>query len=295
MNLDHELVEQLRRVLTSVEQILPRPVAPIDWQNCFAANWRRHSFAGYLEPMQAVDDIGLDELLGIDAQKEVVEDNTLQFLRGYPANNTLLWGSRGTGKSSLVRALLNRYAEEGLRIIQVDKDDLPSLPDIFSIIGDQPYRFIVFCDDLSFESGEKSYKVLKSALDGSVYAAPPNTLIYVTSNRRYLVPEYDTDNLGSKLVNNEVHFGEGVEEKISLSDRFGLWVAFHVFTQEQYLDVVRQCVVNLGRRHGIEPPWSRELEQAAIAWSHDKSKRCGRTAFQFARRWVGQLLLSEEK
>ncbi len=295
MNLDHELVEQLRRVLTSAEQILPRPVAPIDWQNCAAANWRRHSFAGYLEPMQTVDDIGLDELLGIDAQKKVVEDNTLQFLRGYPANNTLLWGSRGTGKSSLVRALLNRYAEGGLRIIQVDKDDLTSLPDIFSIIGDQPYRFIVFCDDLSFESGEKSYKVLKSALDGSVYAAPPNTLIYVTSNRRYLVPEYDTDNLGSKLVNNEVHFGEGVEEKISLSDRFGLWVAFHVFTQDQYLDVVRQCVANLGRRHGIELPWSRDLEQAAIAWSHDKSKRCGRTAFQFARRWVGQSLLSAEK
>ncbi len=295
MNLDHELVEQLRRVLTSAEQVLPRPVAPIDWQNCCAANWRRHSFAGYLEPMQTVDDIGLDELLGIDAQKKVVEDNTLQFLRGYPANNTLLWGSRGTGKSSLVRALLNRYAEEGLRIIQVDKDDLPSLPDIFSIIGDQPYRFIVFCDDLSFESGEKSYKVLKSALDGSVYAAPPNTLIYVTSNRRYLVPEYDTDNLGSKLVNNEVHFGEGVEEKISLSDRFGLWVAFHVFTQNQYLDVVRQCVANLGRRHGIELPWSRDLAQAAVAWSHDKSKRCGRTAFQFARRWVGQSLLSAEK
>ncbi|WP_305043188.1 ATP-binding protein [Geoalkalibacter sp.] len=294
MNLDPELVDQLRRVLTSVEQILPRPVPPIDWGRCVAANWRRHSFAGYLEPMQAVDDITLEELLGIDKQKQIVEENTRQFLRGFPANNILLWGSRGTGKSSLVRALLNRYAEAGLRIVQVDKDDLTSLPDIFCAIDQQPYRFIVFCDDLSFESGEKSYKVLKSALDGSVYAAPANTLIYVTSNRRYLVPEYATDNLGAKLVNNEVHYGEGVEEKISLSDRFGLWVAFHVFSQDQYLHVVRQCVETLARRHAIAVAWSKELEQAAIAWSHEKSKRCGRTAFQFARRWVGRALLEAE-
>lgn len=295
MNLDPELIEQLRRVLSSAEQILPRPVAPIDWTQCCAANWRRHSFSGYLEPMQALDDIALQDLLGIDQQKQAVEDNTRQFLKGYPANNILLWGSRGTGKSSLVRALLNRYAAAGLRIIQVDKDDLPSLPDIFSAIEALPYRFILFCDDLSFESGEKSYKVLKSALDGSVYAAPANTLIYVTSNRRYLVPEYETDNLGAKLVNNEVHHGEGVEEKISLADRFGLWVAFHVFSQEQYLRVVRQCLDNLGRRHEITLPWNAALEKAAIAWSHEKSKRCGRTAFQFARRWVGQELLVRER
>lgn len=294
MNLDPELIEQLRRVLSSVEQILPRPVAPIDWTQCLAANWRRHSFSGYLEPMHTPDDIDLDDLLGIDRQKQVVEDNTRQFLKGYPANNILLWGSRGTGKSSLVRALLNRYANSGLRIVQVDKDDLPSLPDIFSTIEGLPYRFILFCDDLSFESGEKSYKVLKSALDGSVYAAPANTLIYVTSNRRYLVPEYETDNLGAKLVNNEVHHGEGVEEKISLADRFGLWVAFHVFTQDQYLRVVRQCLDNLGRRHEIRLSWNTDLEKAAIAWSHEKSKRCGRTAFQYARRAVGQALLDRE-
>ncbi|WP_442900402.1 ATP-binding protein [Geoalkalibacter sp.] len=294
MTLDAELIEQLRRVLTSVEQILPRPVAPVDWRSCPAANWRRHSFAGYLEPMQAVDDIALEELLGIDKQKQIVEENTRQFLGGYPANNILLWGSRGTGKSSLVRALLNRYSGEGLRIVQVDKDDLTSLPDIFCAIDRQPYRFIVFCDDLSFESGEKSYKVLKSALDGSVYAAPANTLIYVTSNRRYLVPEYATDNLGAKLVNNEVHYGEGVEEKISLSDRFGLWVAFHVFSQDQYLHVVRQCVEILARRHDIALAWTGELEQAAVAWSHEKSKRCGRTALQFARRWVGRALLETQ-
>jgi predicted AAA+ superfamily ATPase len=295
MNLDTQLIEQLRRVLTAAEQILPRPVAAIDWTRCAAANWRRHALTGYLEPLPAIDSIQLDELLGIDQQKKMVEENTRQFLSGYPANNILLWGSRGTGKSSLIRALLNRYADQGLRIIQVDKDDLPSLPDIFNEIKDHPYRFIVFCDDLSFESGEKSYKVLKSALDGSVYAAPSNTLIYVTSNRRYLVPEYATDNLGAKMVNNEVHHGEGVEEKISLSDRFGLWVAFHVFSQEQYLHVVHQCLEILCREHRISVDWGRDVEQAAIAWSHEKSKRCGRTALQFARRWVGRALLAQEQ
>lgn len=293
MTLDTELIAQLRRVLAAAEQVLPRPVPPIDWSRCLAANWRQHSLNGTLDPLPSVDSIRLDDLLGIDAQKQAVEENTRQFLRGFPANNVLLWGSRGTGKSSVVRALLNRYAEDGLRIIQVDKDDLVSLPDIFPLIANEPFRFLIFCDDLSFEAGEKSYKVLKSALDGSVYAAPANALIYVTSNRRYLIPEYATDNLGSKLVNNEVHHGEGVEEKISLSDRFGLWVAFHVFSQDQYLLVVRQCLEQLGREHGLCLRWTAEAEAEAIAWSHEKSKRCGRTALQFARRWVGRALLGQ--
>jgi predicted AAA+ superfamily ATPase len=209
-----------------------------------------------------------------------------------PANNLLLWGSRGTGKSSLIRALLNRYAGHGLRIVQIDKDDLPSLPDIFQQIEAQPFRFVIFCDDLSFEPGERSYKMLKSALDGSVYAAPANSLIYVTSNRRHLLPEYQTDNLGAKMVNNEIHHGEGVEEKISLSDRFGLWVAFHVFSQEHFLEVVRSCINKLAAEHATEIRWERDIEQAAIAWSHEKSKRCGRTALQFAKYWVGRQLLT---
>ena len=291
MNLDADLIDQLRRVLTSVEQILPKPVLPIDWALCPAANWRRHSLAGYLEPLPATDTIRLEDLLGIDEQKRIIEENTRQFLRGYPANNILLWGSRGTGKSSVVRALLNSYAPEGLRIIQVDKDDIPSLPDIFSQITGLPYRFIIFCDDLSFDTGEKSYKILKSALDGSVYSAPANTLIYVTSNRRHLLPEYMTDNLGAKMVNNEIHHGEAVEEKISLSDRFGLWVAFYVFSQDQYLQVVRRCINKLAEENGITLPWNRQTEEAAVAWSHEKSKRCGRTALQFARRWVGRAML----
>lgn len=294
MPFDQNLIEQLRRVLSAAEQILPLPIPNIDWTNCLAANWRCHSLAGHLEPMAAIDRVELDNLLGIDQQKQLIEENTRQFLSGYPANNILLWGSRGTGKSSVVRALLNRFARKGLRIIQIDKDDIPSLPDIFARIRQQPYHFILFCDDLSFDPGEKSYKVLKSALDGSVYAAPPNTLIYVTSNRRYLLPEYETDNLGAKMVNNEVHHGEGVEEKISLSDRFGLWIAFHVFSQDQYLEVVKQCIGGFSEENAIHLPWSKEIEQAAIAWSHEKSKRCGRTAQQFAKFWVGKQLLARE-
>ncbi len=293
MPFDPQLIDQLRRVLASVEQILPKPVPAIDWTTTHAASWRRHSLAGTLEATENLEPITLDELLGIDQQKAVVGANTRQFLQGLPANNVLLWGSRGTGKSSLIRAILNAYAPAGLRIIQIDKDDLPSLPDIFQQIRDLPYRFLLFCDDLSFEPGEKSYKMLKSALDGSVYAAPPNTLIYVTSNRRYLLPEYATDNLGAKMVNNEVHHGEGVEEKISLSDRFGLWVAFHAFSQDQYLTVVRQSLEQLATQNGAVIPWNDDLQRAAIAWSHEKTKRCGRTALQFAKYWVGQALLGE--
>ena len=291
MNMKPEVVAQLERVLASLEQLLPEAVGPIDWKACHAANWRRHSFSGYLEAVETISDTRLGDLLGIDEQKAVVEENTRQFIKGFPANNVLLWGSRGTGKSSLVRALLNEYAGQGLRVIQVEKEDLIHLPDIFAAIKGQPYKFILLCDDLSFEHGELTYKMLKSALDGSVYAAPKNVLIYVTSNRRYLLPEYPTDNLGSKLVNNEVHHGEGVEEKISLSDRFGLWVAFHVFSQDHYLRVVQQCIETLCREQGIGTCWSEEASRAALLWSHEKSKRCGRTALQFARHWVGRNLL----
>ncbi len=295
MPLDSHVVAQLSRVLASLEQLLPKAVPAIDWSLCPAANWRKHSLSGYLEPMMANDGVDLDGLLGIDAQKEVVEENTRQFLAGHPCNNILLWGSRGTGKSSLVRALLNHYAPQGLRVIQVDKEDLIHLPDIFSLIAPCPYKFIIFCDDLSFEEGEKSYKVLKSALDGSVYAAPANTLIYVTSNRRHLLPEYKSDNFGSYMKGGEIHHGETVEEKISLSDRFGLWVAFSPFSQEHYLKVVRHCITMLAEESATDIPWSREAEIAALAWSHDKSKSCGRTALQFAKNWVGQRLLHGQK
>ncbi len=288
---DEDLKGQLRRVLASVEQLLPKAVGEVDWGGIIAANWRRHSFAGYLEPVEEVDPVRLDDLLGIDKQKQILDENTRQFVNGYPSNNVLLWGTRGTGKSTLVRALLNTYADRGLRVIQVDKDDLVYLPDIFSAIKGQDYRFIILCDDLSFEAGESSYKMLKSALDGSVYAAPQNVRFYVTSNRRYLLPEYETDNLGFKMVNNELHAGEGVEEKSSLADRFGLWVPFHLFSQDQYFDLVKQITSRLAAESGISVEWNQALRDAALRWSHDKSKRCGRTALQFSRYWVGQQLL----
>ncbi len=291
MPIDPDVQDQLRRVLASLEMLLPKPVAKVDWRRCHAASWRRHSFAGYLEPVSSIEGIQLADLLGIDEQKRVVERNTRQFLAGLPANNVLLWGSRGTGKSSLVRALLGTYAAQGLRVLQVDKDDLVHLPAIVDEIRDEPHRFILFSDDVSFEIGESSYKMLKSALDGSVYAPPGNALIYVTSNRRHMLPEFETDNLGAMLVKNEIHHGEAVEEKISLSGRFGIWVGFHAFSQEQYLAVVRQWIGKLCERSGAAVAWTKEAEDAAVAWSHQKGDRSGRIAYQFANHWVGSTLL----
>ncbi|BCR03852.1 ATPase [Desulfuromonas versatilis] len=294
MNLKPEVVARLERVLSSVEMLLPKAVKPVDWASCHAANWRRHSFSGYLEPVKVTDTTSLEELLGVEEQKAIMTSNTRQFLAGLPANNALLWGSRGTGKSSLVKALLNKYADKGLRVIQVEKEDLIYLSEIFSAVENEPYRFILLCDDLTFEVGELSYKMLKSALDGSVYSAPENVLIYVTSNRRHLLPEYESDHLGGKFVKGELQQSEAMEEKVSLSDRFGLWVPFHVFTQDRYVDAVRLCIERESRQRKVEIPWSRELEQEAIKWSHDKSKRCGRTAFQFSKNYVGRYLLGKQ-
>jgi len=291
LTLDKDMVEQLRRVLDAVEQILPKPVPDMDWSVNHAANWRRRAGSGYLDPVPEIEKMHLDDLLGIDEQKRVVEQNTRQFLAGYPANNVLLWGTRGTGKSSLVRALLHSYAPEGLRVVQVDKDDLVHLPDIVDHIKRQPYRFILFSDDVSFETGESSYKMLKSALDGSVYAPPENALIYVTSNRRHLLPEYESDNRGAMLVNNEIHHGEAVEEKISLSGRFGLWVGFHPFKQEQFLDVCRQWVARMSEQHGLEDTWDEDARTAAILWCRQKGDNSGRIALQFANHWVGTCMM----
>ena len=290
-NLKPEVVAQLERVLGSVEMLLPKAVAPIDWEHCPAANWRRHSFSGYLEPVRVTDTTTLKELLGVEEQKEVMISNTRQFLAGLPANNALLWGSRGSGKSSLVKALLNEFAPQGLRFIQVEKEDLIYLSEIFTAVENQPYRFILLCDDLTFEVGELSYKMLKSALDGSVYSAPENVLIYVTSNRRHLLPEYESDHLGGKFVKGEMQQSEAMEEKVSLSDRFGIWVAFYAFSQDRYLDAVRLNVEKECTLRKVQIPWSGDIEREAIQWSHDKSKRCGRTAYQFAKNWVGRYLL----
>jgi predicted AAA+ superfamily ATPase len=291
MNLKPEVVAQLERVLSSVEMLLPTAIKQVDWSTCHAANWRRHSFSGYLEQVKVTDNIALDDLLGVDEQKKIMVDNTRQFLQGLPANNALLWGSRGTGKSSIVKALLNKYGSQGLRIIQVEKEDLIYIPDIFAAIEDQPYRFIMLCDDLTFEIGELTYKMLKSALDGSVYSAPENVLIYVTSNRRYLLPEYESDHIGGKYVKGELQQSEIQEEKSSLSDRFGLWVPFHVFSQERYLEAVKLCIEQWSVQFQQEIPWSDDLERTALKWANEKTKRCGRTAYQFSKNWVGKYLL----
>jgi uncharacterized protein len=293
--MDPALREQLKRVLDSIESLMPQRAGKIDWKECHAANWRRRSFAGFLDPVPEIEGIHLDDLLGIEKQKQILVQNTEQFLNKYPANNVLLWGTRGTGKSSVVRALLNRYAPEGLRIIQVDKDDLVHLPDIVDSIKQEPYRFIIFSDDVSFEVGEVGYKMLKSALDGSVYAPPENTRIYVTSNRRHLLPEYETDNRGAMLVDNEIHHGEAVEEKISLSGRFGLWIGFHPFSQDQYVEVVRQWVMKLSLQCNVAPVWDDNGEKAAIEWAYSKGDNSGRIAYQFATDWVGTTLLRQRK
>jgi len=295
VSLDPELTERLKRVLAQLEPLLPRPARKIDWATCHAANWHRSAFAGTLEPVPGVETMHLDDLLGIEPQKRAVEENTRQFLAGLPANNALLWGTRGTGKSSLVRALLHAHADRGLRIIQVDKDDLVSLPAIAEEVKAQPYRFIVFSDDLSFESGDPSYKVLKSALDGAVYALPENVLIYVTSNRRHLVPEYESDNRGAMMVEGEIHQGEAVEEKMSLSGRFGLWVAFHPFSQDLYVDVVRRWAEKLAAQTGERVTWTKAAEQEAILWSQRKGDRSGRIAYQFACDWVGRTVMERRR
>jgi uncharacterized protein len=290
-NLKPDVVARLERVLSSVEMLLPRAIAPVDWSVCHAANWRRHSFSGYLEAIRVTDTTTLDELLGVEEQKEVMLHNTRQFLMGLPCNNALLWGSRGAGKSSMVKALMNEFAPKGLRVIQIEKEDLIYLSEIFNAVENEPYRFILLCDDLTFEVGELSYKMLKSALDGSVYSPPENVLIYVTSNRRHLLPEYETDHLGGKFVRGELQQSEALEEKVSLSDRFGLWVAFYAFSQDRYIDAVRLSIAREARERKVEIAWTKEIEREAIQWSHDKSKRCGRTAYQFSKNYVGRFLL----
>lgn len=244
----------------------------IDWHLFHAAIWRQHQT--YLRPVKQIDGIRLDELLSIDRQKQLLLANTERFLQGKPANNALLWGARGTGKSSLIKAVFNAYRDQGLRLVEVDKQDLLNLPEIVDEIREQDFRFIIYCDDLSFEAGDGHYKALKSVLDGSIELPPDNVLIYATSNRRHLLPERMADNLDSRVVDGEVHYADAIEEKISLSDRFGLWLSFYPQPQEAYLDMVD--------RHFADFSGDREaLHQAALAFAHGKAAKNGRTAKQF--------------
>lgn len=280
------LVERAEQLIARIESVLPQPLGAPDWSASIAWRYRKRSSGhGTLEPVRHVGAMRLEDLKEIDPQKEKIERNTQQFVQGKPANNVLLTGARGTGKSSLIKACLNAYAAEGLRLIEVDKADLTDLPDIVDVVSDRPEKFIVFCDDLSFEDGEPGYKALKSILDGSVAAATPNVLIYATSNRRHLLPEYMADNLTyTHTEDGEVHPGEVVEEKISLSERFGLWVSFYPFSQQEYLTIVAQWLSSFG----VSAQAIEEARPEALVWALERGSRSGRVAYQFARDYAGR-------
>lgn len=280
------LIERAEQLMVRIESILPRPLAPPDWQASIAYRYRKRSSGhGVLEPVRHVGAMALSDLKEIDGQKEKIQRNTLQFVEEKPANNVLLTGARGTGKSSLIRACLHAYAPQGLRLIEVDKADLTDLPDIVDVVSGRSEKFIIFCDDLSFEDGEPGYKALKSILDGSISATASNVLIYATSNRRHLMPEYMKENLSyTHTDDGEVHPGEVVEEKISLSERFGLWVSFYPFSQNEYLTIVAQWLSSFGV--GAKDVAAAKAE--ALVWALERGSRSGRVAYQFARDYAGR-------
>ena len=282
-----QLLEKVSQLVDRIESVLPQPLSAPDWSQAVAWRYRKRSSGhGVLEPVRHVAALSLDELKEIDDQKEKMQRNIEQFVQGRPANNVLLTGARGTGKSSLIKASLNQFAPQGLRLIEVDKDDLTDLPDIIEVVANRPEKFMVYCDDLSFEDGEPGYKALKSILDGSVAAATPNVLVCATSNRRHLLPEYMSENLTYKHTpDGEVHPGEGVEEKISLSERFGLWISFYPFSQDEYLTIANQWLGALG----ASPAQIEEARPAALLWALERGSRSGRVAYQFARDYMGRL------
>ena len=288
--LDNFLV-RAEQLLVRLEPLLPQVHPTLDWQTCVAARWCREGRSGYLQPLQVDLQLRLSDLLGIDRQCEQLQRNTQQFVAGMPANHALLWGARGTGKSSLVRALLAEHAPRGLRLIEIERDHLRDLPRVVTLLGHLPQRFILFCDDLSFSAGEDDYRVLKSVLDGSLEAAPDNVLLYATSNRRHLLPEPQSDNENWQRVDGELHPNEAVEDKIALSDRFGLWLSFYPFSQEHFLQVVQHWISVQAEASGLHWQWDETLEKAAISWALSRGNRNGRCAYQFARNWVGQQLL----
>ena len=279
-----DLLSRAERVLERLESLLPGPAAAPDWDAAVAFRWQRRHGRAALTPVRMRHRIRLEDLQDIDEQKARIDRNTRQFLAGRRANNVLLTGARGTGKSSLIKALLNEYSAQGLRLIEVDKTDLVDLPEIVEMVGARPERFILFCDDLPFEEGEDAYKALKSVLDGSVAAMSDNVLIYATSNRRHLMPEYHDENLQARHVGGEIHPGEATEEKISLSERFGLWISFYPFSQAEYLDIVAHWLSSFGVPDGELAA----VRQEALQWALMRGSRSGRVAWQFARDYAGQ-------
>jgi predicted AAA+ superfamily ATPase len=280
------VLQRAEALMQRIESVLPQPLQAPDWSASVAYRYRKRSSGhGTLEPVRHVAQLGLQDLKEIDQQKEKIQRNTEQFVNGLPANNVLLTGARGTGKSSLIKACLNTYAPRGLRLIEVDKDDLVDLPDIIEVVANRAEKFIVYCDDLSFEDGEPGYKALKSILDGTVAASTANVLVYATSNRRHLLPEYMKENLTyTHTDDGEVHPGEGVEEKISLSERFGLWVSFYPFSQDEYLAITAQWLSSFG----VAATAIDAAKPEALVWALERGSRSGRVAYQFARDYAGK-------
>ncbi len=279
------LIERAEALLARIEAVVPHPLAAPDWSAAIAFRYRKRGGSGLIEPVRHVATIRLDSLVEVEAQKGRLLRNTEQFVAGHAANNVLLTGARGTGKSSLIKACLNEFAPQGLRLIEVDKTDLVDLPDIVDLIAERPERFIVFCDDLSFDEGEPGYKALKSILDGSISQSSENVLIYATSNRRHLLPETMKENLSYRHTEDgEVHPGEVIEEKISLSERFGLWVSFYPFSQDEYLAIVAEWL----RSFKVGAEAIAVARPEALVWALERGSRSGRVAFQFAKDYAGR-------
>ena len=286
MNEFHHLINRAEGLLVKLESMLPAIPSQPDW-SALAWRWQHNKGHGYLEAIPYPHLIKLDDLHNIDHQKAEIVRNTTQFVQGYTANNVLLTGARGTGKSSVVKALLSQFAQDGLRIVEVDKQDLIDLPQITDLLRTRAERFIVFCDDLSFEAGDGGYKALKVVLDGSMAVTADNILVYATSNRRHLLPEFMAENLETQHLGGEIRPGDTVEEKTSLSDRFGMWLSFYAFDQDEYLTVAAQWL----RHYGIQE-FNEEARRTALQWSHTRGSRSGRAAYQFARDYAGRKKLA---
>ncbi len=290
MKIAEDFFRRAEKILKSLELFLPKERNEV-LGDAFAWKWGKNKHYAELEPIIGLNEIDLSDLLHIDRQKSVLEQNTKQFLENLPANNALLWGPRGTGKSSLIRALLNNYIDDGLRLIEVDQHDLIDLPEIIDKVKFEQLKFIIYCDDLSFNEADETYRALKTVLDGSVRATPKNILIYATSNRRHLLPEYQKDNQNSKVTDGELHLDEAVEEKISLSERFGLWLSFHPLDQNRYLDIVSHWLKSLG----ADDEQIINAKRSALRWALSRGSRSGRSAHQFARDWIGKSELKKLK
>ncbi len=286
---EKEILDRVDRLLDRLEQIIPQTTPETNWDKHVAFRWKHNGQKGYLHPLPRIATVQLADLQCIENQKQQLDQNTRQFINGLPANNALLWGPRGTGKSSLIKAILNQYSDQGLRLIEVEKRHLEELPDIAEQLFDRQEKFIIFCDDLSFETEDTSYKSLKVVLDGSINSTPENILVYASSNRRHLLPEYATDNQNAELIETEIHYGEAIEEKISLSERFGLWLAFHPFNQNAYLTIVDYWLSKLN----VNIIDQKVMQKEALKWALLHGSRSGRSAWQFACDYVGKQQLNK--